>query len=146
MQSSLKGGRAVNIKRKTEVRSLRPTNAELNILRVLWRLGPSTVRQVHEDLAKVDRNLGYTTVLKFLQIMLDKNLVKREDSQRAHVYRPTNSREQTQRQLTRQLIDGAFDGSRSQLVLQALAGGDHVKPEELTEIRALLDRLQATQS
>jgi predicted transcriptional regulator len=133
------------MKRKNEPRAVRPTNAELNILRVLWRLGPSTVRQVHEDLARVDRNLGYTTVLKFLQIMLDKGLVKREDSQRAHVYRPSTSREQTQRQLTRQLIDGAFDGSRSQLVLQALSGSDRVKPEELSEIRALLDRLQGAQ-
>jgi predicted transcriptional regulator len=134
------------MKRKNDPRAVRPTNAELNILRVLWRLGPSTVRSVHEDLAKVDRNLGYTTVLKFLQIMLDKGLVKREDSQRAHVYRPAISREHTQRQLTRQLIDGAFDGSRSQLVLQALSGTDRVKPEELSEIRALLDRLQAPQN
>lgn len=133
------------MKRKNEIRAVRPTNAELNILRVLWRLGPSTVRQVHEDLARIDRNLGYTTVLKFLQIMLDKGLVKREDSQRAHVYRPSISREQTQRQLTRQLIDGAFDGSRSQLVLQALSSAERVKPEELTEIRALLDRLQGSQ-
>ncbi|HEY4644716.1 MAG TPA: BlaI/MecI/CopY family transcriptional regulator [Steroidobacteraceae bacterium] len=134
------------MKRKSELRIVRPTNAELNILRALWRLGPSTVRHVHEELSQDDRNLGYTTVLKFLQIMLDKGLVKREDSQRAHVYRPAVSREQTQRQLTRQLIDGAFDGSRSQLVLQALSGADRVRPEELAEIRALLDRLQGTQN
>jgi predicted transcriptional regulator len=134
------------MKRKSELRTVRPTNAELNILRVLWRLGPSTVRSVHEELSRVDRNLGYTTVLKFLQIMLDKGLVKREDSQRAHVYRTAASREQTQRQLTRQLIDGAFDGSRSQLVLQALSGADGVRPEELAEIRALLDRLQIAQN
>ena len=134
------------MKRKNEARPVRPTNAELNILRVLWRLGPSTVRQVHEEMSGIDRNLGYTTVLKFLQIMLDKGLVKREDSQRAHVYRPAISREHTQRQLTRQLIDGAFDGSRSQLVLQALSGADRVKPEELDEIRALLDRLRDVQN
>jgi BlaI family transcriptional regulator, penicillinase repressor len=101
---------------------------------------------VHEELSHDDHDLGYTTVLKFLQIMLDKGLVKREDSQRAHVYRPAASREQTQRQLTRLLIDGAFDGSRSQLVLQALTGADGVKPEELAEIRALLDRLQDKQN
>jgi BlaI family transcriptional regulator, penicillinase repressor len=133
------------MKRKTELRAVRPTNSELNILRVLWRLGPSTVRSVHEELSHDDHDLGYTTVLKFLQIMLDKGLVKREDSQRAHIYRPAASREQTQRQLTRLLIDGAFDGSRSQLVLQALAGAEGVKPEELDEIRALLNRLQDRQ-
>ena len=76
------------MKKKSELRIVRPTNAELNTLRMLWRLGPSTVRQVHEALSHNDRNVGYTTVLKFLQIMLDKGLVKREDSQRAHVYRP----------------------------------------------------------
>jgi BlaI family transcriptional regulator, penicillinase repressor len=120
----------------------RPTNAELGILRVLWDLGPSTVRSVHDTLLAEKENLGYTTVLKFLQIMHRKGLVKRDDWERAHVYAPTVSRFETQQQLTSFLVDNVFDGSRSQLVLQALGNGDVADSKELDEIKALLRRLE----
>ena len=119
----------------------RPTAAELGILRVLWNLGPSTVRQVHESISESGPT-GYTTVLKFLQIMHQKGLVKRDDSQRAHVYQPTVTKEQTQRQLTSQLVERVFDGSTSQLVLHALGDTKVAKQEELAAIRAQLDRLE----
>lgn len=118
-----------------------PTEAELAILNVLWDLGPSTVRQVHERLA-ADHATGYTTVLKMLQIMHQKGLVQRDEEQRAHVYRPSHSRSQTQRQLTSDLARRAFDGSISQLVLHALGDGAPARREDLEEIRALLDRLE----
>ena len=120
---------------------MRPTAAELGILRALWRRGPSTVHEVHATLAD-GAKVGYTTVLKLLQIMHQKGLVERDDSQRAHIYSPVQSRDETQRLLTNQLIDSAFDGSRSQLVLHALSDADRTRPEELAEIRALLDRLE----
>ena len=124
----------------------RPTNAELGILRVLWALGPSTVRKVHEYLQNEKATVGYTTVLKFLQIMHGKGLVARDDSNRAHVYSPQLSRDETQRQMTSFLVDNVFDGSRSQLVMQALGGGGRASADELAEIRSLLERLEEGQS
>ena len=124
----------------------RPTNAELRILRVLWTLGPSTVRNVYEYSQAGNATVGYTTVLKFLQIMHGKGLVARDDSQRAHVYSAQLSQGQTQRQMTSFLVDNVFDGSRSQLVLQALGGGSNASAEELAEIRSLLERLEEGQS
>ena len=124
----------------------RPTNAELGILRVLWALGPSTVRKVHEYLQNDKATVGYTTVLKFLQIMHGKGLVARDDSNRAHVYSPQLSRDETQRQMTSFLVDNVFDGSRSQLVMQALGGGERASADELAEIRSLLERLEKGQS
>jgi predicted transcriptional regulator len=124
----------------------RPTNAELRILRVLWALGPSTVRNVYEYSQAGNATVGYTTVLKFLQIMHGKGLVARDDSHRAHVYSAQLSQDQTQRQMTSFLVDNVFDGSRSQLVLQALGGGSNASAEELAEIRSLLDRLEEGQS
>ncbi|CAN5137095.1 BlaI/MecI/CopY family transcriptional regulator [soil metagenome] len=123
----------------------RPTAAELGILRALWALGPSTVRQVHALLSRED-TVGYTTVLKFLQIMHRKGLVERDDSERAHIYSPRVSRDETRRQLTRHLIDKAFDGSRSQLVLQALGDSSRATPEELEQIRELLNRIEEQHS
>lgn len=120
-----------------------PTEAELAILNVLWELGPSTVRTVHEQLA--DNHTGYTTILKMLQIMYRKGLVRRDDSERAHVYEPVFSKDETQRQLTRDLVQRAFDGSASQLVLQALGNNPRTTPEELAEIRQLLARLEEGQ-
>lgn len=120
----------------------RPTNAELGILRVLWALGPSTVRRVHEFLQGEKATVGYTTVLKFLQIMHGKGLVERDDSERAHVYSAQLSQDAAQRQLTRFLVDNVFDGSSSQLVMQALGGGGRASAEELAEIRSLLERLE----
>lgn len=116
----------------------RPTDGELAILRVLWSRGPSTVRQVHEVLSR-ERPSAYTTALKLLQIMTDKGLVRRDATDRTHVYQARLSEDQTQRQLVRDLVDRAFSGSASKLVMQALASR-RASPEELNEIRKLLDR------
>ena len=113
----------------------KPTDAELGILRVLWTRGPSTVRDVAEAMG---REGAYTTILKLMQIMTDKGLVKRDDSARSHVYKATSSEDQTQRQLVTDLLDKVFEGSAAKLVLRALADGK-VSPEELAEIRKLLD-------
>ncbi|HET7620132.1 MAG TPA: BlaI/MecI/CopY family transcriptional regulator [Vicinamibacterales bacterium] len=115
----------------------RPTDAELAILRVLWERGPSTVRQVHEVLGR-ERPAGYTTALKLLQIMTTKGLVERDERDRTHVYRARVSEDDTQRQLVRDLLDRAFGGSSTRLVMQALAAR-HASPDELREIRKLID-------
>jgi predicted transcriptional regulator len=116
-----------------------PTDAELSILSVLWRLGPSTVRDVHEALSP-SQGTGYTTVLKLMQLMAQKGLVLRDESQRSHVYRVAAPEAQTQRRLLGDLMDKAFAGSASQLVLRALSV-KRTSPEELEQIRALLDGL-----
>ncbi|MGH9308970.1 MAG: BlaI/MecI/CopY family transcriptional regulator [Vicinamibacterales bacterium] len=116
----------------------RPTDAELAILRVLWERGPSTVRQVHEALGTRERQTAYTTALKLLQIMTEKGLVRRDDTDRTHVYQARLSEGQTQRQLVRDLLDRAFGGSSSKLVLQAL-NARRASPEELAEIRKLIE-------
>jgi predicted transcriptional regulator len=118
----------------------RPTDAELAILNVLWERGPSTVREVHAALS--DRQgSGYTTVLKLLQIMTEKGLVVRDESQRAHVYASRLGEQRTQRQLLGDLVDRAFGGSPGKLVMQALSDR-RATDEELREIRAMLDRLE----
>jgi predicted transcriptional regulator len=114
----------------------RPTDAELAILRVLWTRGPSTVRQVYEVVAD-GRSLAYTTVLKLLQIMNDKGLTTRAALGLQHVYTARRSEQDTQRQLLKDLLDRAFAGSTSQLVMQALASNS-ASPAELREIRRLL--------
>jgi len=120
-------------------KSSRPTEGELGILQVLWEHGACTVREVHEVLHRRD-GTGYTTALKQLQIMYDKGLVQRDESQRAHVYRAAVSKERTQKRFLADMLRRVFDGSSSRLVLQAL--GDHkASREELREIRELLDRL-----
>jgi len=113
----------------------KPTDAELGILSVLWSLGPSTVRQIAEHM---DREAGYTTILKLLQIMTEKGLVRRDDTDRTHVYQSKLTEEQTQRQLVRDLLDRAFGGSSSKLVLQALSAR-RATAEELGEIRKLIE-------
>jgi len=115
----------------------RPTDAELAILRVLWERGPCTVRQVHDVLSR-DRPAAYTTALKLLQIMTEKGLVRRDDTDRTHIFQARLSEEQTQRQLIRDLLDRAFGGSASKLVMQALAAR-RATPEELGEIRKLIE-------
>ncbi len=112
----------------------KPTDAELAILRVLWTRGPSTVRQVAEAM---DRESGYTTVLKLLQIMTEKRLVVRDESARTHIYQAAYTQEQTERQLVTDLLDRVFDGSAAKLVLQALAS-NKASPEELDEIKKLI--------
>ena len=115
----------------------RPTDSELAILTILWERGPSTVRQVHEALAD-ERDTGYTTTLKLMQIMADKGLVTRNESARTHVYAAMASEQQTQRQLVKDLVDRAFGGSAAALVLQAL-NAEGATPAELREIRKLID-------
>ena len=115
----------------------RPTDAELSILRVLWQRGPSTVRQVQEEMGE---DTGYTTVLKFLQIMTEKGLVTRDDAERTHVYQASLPEEETQRQLVTHLLDRAFRGSAKKLVLHALSA-KKASAAELAEIRKLLDEM-----
>ena len=122
----------------------KPTEAELAILRVLWQCGPSTVREVKEALDR-DKPTGYTTVLKLMQIMLDKGLLDRDESQRSHVYRTAVPAEKTQRQLVSDLIDRAFEGSARKLVMQALSS-QQASPDELKTIRSLLDEIEGRSS
>lgn len=118
----------------------RPTDAELEILNVLWQRGPSTVRDVYDALSQT-REMGYTTVLKLMQIMAEKRLVVRDESNRTHVYEARAPREQTQRQLLGELMERAFDGSPKKLVMQALSS-TKASAEELAEIRQMLDELE----
>ena len=114
-----------------------PTDSELEILSALWRYGPGTVRQIQEKLTG-EPVRGYTTVLKLLQIMAEKGLVKRDETQRAHVYEACIGLEQTQQKLLNHLLDKAFDGSASKLVMHALSTKPASK-KELAEIRRLFD-------
>ncbi|HEX7370904.1 MAG TPA: BlaI/MecI/CopY family transcriptional regulator [Rhodanobacteraceae bacterium] len=117
----------------------RPTEAELEILQVLWEHGTCTVRDVHEVLHR-RAGTGYTTALKMLQVMHEKGLVERDETQRAHVYHAAVSKERTQKKFLSDMLQRLFDGSPSRLVLQAL--GDHkASREELSEIRELLNQL-----
>ena len=118
----------------------RPTEAELEILGVLWKHGPSTVRTVHESLA-ASRSVGYTTALKLLQIMAEKGLVRRDETERAHVYAASAPAERTQRRLVADLLDRAFAGSAARLVQQALSSR-RASPAEIARIRELLDDLE----
>jgi len=118
----------------------RPTDAELEILRVLWDRGPSTVREVYDEL-KRDKEVGYTTVLKFMQIMAEKGLVRRNQDQKAHLYESRVPRESTQKQLVEDLLSRAFGGSALQLVMQALSS-KRAAPAEIDQIRRLLDEYE----
>jgi BlaI family transcriptional regulator, penicillinase repressor len=121
----------------------RPTPAELEILRVLWERGPSTVREVHESLDR-ERPTGYTTVLKLLQIMTEKGIVTRDERARAHVYAARVPEADTQRQLVGDLLDRAFGGSALKLVLHALSARK-ASPAEIARIRRMLDELEGGQ-
>lgn len=122
----------------------KPTSTELEILHVLWEYGPSTVRHVHEVLS-LSKPTGYTTVLKLLQIMTAKGMVVRDENERAHVYKAVQPAENTKRQLVNDLLQRAFSGSASQLMMHALAGKT-TSPQELDEIRRLLDTFQRRES
>ncbi|MBL6720544.1 MAG: BlaI/MecI/CopY family transcriptional regulator [Planctomycetes bacterium] len=122
----------------------RPTEAELAILTVLWRLGRATVREVHEDLAG-DSKVGLTTVLKLMQIMVDKGLIARDTSVRPQVFWASQRQQQTQKRMVRDLLDRAFQGSPGELVLQALSLR-RSSPEELARIKALLRELEGSDS
>jgi BlaI family penicillinase repressor len=117
-----------------------PTDAELEVLRVLWKLGPSTVREVHGTISQT-KPVGYTTVLKQMQVMQRKGLLRRSERFRAHVYEPREPQAQIQRQLTQSLLRRAFEGSARGLLQSALAGRP-VDAKELAEIRELLNQLQ----
>ncbi len=120
-------------------KQVKPTESELEILRVLWERGEATVREVHEELSKT-KDAGYTTTLKLMQIMLDKELLWRDERQRTHVYEPRLTEEETQRQLVGDLLERAFGGSAEKLVMRAL-DAKRVSRKELAQIRKLLDEL-----
>lgn len=122
----------------------KPTASELEILRVLWTRGPSTVREVHEALSE-KKSLGYTSVLKLLQIMTTKGTVRRNETQRAHVYEACLPAEQTKRQLAADMLQRVFEGSASQLMVHALASRK-ASAEEISELRRLLDQYEAGES
>ena len=122
----------------------RPTDAELEILAVLWSRGPSTVREVHEVIAR-RKAAQYTTVLKLMQIMASKGLVRRDERERAHVYQASRPRQWTERQVARDLLDKVFGGSARSLVLGALSAR-RTSRKELAEIRKLLDEYEKERS
>ena len=117
----------------------KPTESELEVLKVLWRRGPSTVREEHRELSQ-SKETGYTTVLKFMQIMADKGLVVRDEAERAHVYAARVPQSETQQQLVGDLLRRVFEGSASQLVMQALSG-KQASVEEISAIRQMLDEM-----
>jgi predicted transcriptional regulator len=121
-------------------KQVKPTESELEILRVLWERGEATVRDVHEELSKT-KDAGYTTTLKLMQIMHEKGMVKRDETNKTHKYIPLLSREKTQKQFVGKMIDTLFQGSSSQLVMQAL-GNHKASKEELEEIQKLIDNLK----
>ena len=120
--------------------SVHPTEVELQILRILWELGPSPVREIHARL-EADKGTNYSTTVKMLSVMLQKGLVKRDEAVRPHVYRAALSREKAGRRLLRDLIEKLYDGSASSLVLQALSSGKATKAE-LAEVRRVLDQME----
>lgn len=119
--------------------SIKPTEAELTLLNILWQIGPATVRQIHETVSQTQKT-GYTTVLKILQIMHEKSLVIRDESNRAHVYAAANSEMQTQSSLIKDLISKAFGGSTSKLVMRAI--DETTSKEDIDDIRQLLNSLE----
>jgi len=122
------------------LKTIKPTESELEILQILWTKGLATVREVHEELAHI-KDAGYTTTLKLMQIMNEKGLVKRDDSMRTHIYQAAVNKERTQRHLLSKMIDSLFGGSSTQLVIQAL-GETKASPDELEKIQALLNDLK----
>jgi BlaI family penicillinase repressor len=122
------------------IKNLKPTESELEILTILWSKEKATVREVHNELSKTKES-GYTTTLKLLQIMFEKGLVKRDDSNKTHIYQPAVSRQKTQKQFLDKMINTLFAGSSTQLVLQAL-GNQKSSKGELEEIQKYLDNLK----
>jgi BlaI family transcriptional regulator, penicillinase repressor len=122
-------------------KKLKPTESELEILKILWDKENATVREVHEELSK-NKDSGYTTTLKLLQIMFEKGLVTRDDSNKTHIYQPAVTRQKTQKQFLDKMINTLFAGSSTQLVLQAL-GNQKASKDELEEIQKHLDNLKS---
>ncbi|MCK5146987.1 BlaI/MecI/CopY family transcriptional regulator [bacterium] len=125
-------------------KSIKPTGAELNILRVLWDQGTQTVRQVHSIL-NPNNESGYTTTLKIMQIMTEKGLLERDSSQRSHIYSAILREEDTQKKLLDTLVDTAFGGSAMKLVVQAL-GSNSASKDEISQIRNMLDQMEKEKS
>ena len=124
----------------SNLKSVKPTESELEILQILWKREQATVREVHEELSHYKES-GYTTTLKLMQIMFEKGIVVRDDSAKTHIYRPNISRDNTQKQLLGKMVNSLFEGSTSQMVMQAL-GSTPPSKEELDEIQQLLDNLK----
>ncbi len=124
-------------------KTIRPTDSELDILQYFWSHGPSTVREIHEVIGK-KKETGYTTMLKLMQIMVDKGLLMRDTSARSHIYYPLVKEEDAKSTAVGDLLDRLFDGSPRQLVLQALSTKKATQ-KELSDIRELIDRLEAQQ-
>lgn len=122
---------------------MKPTDSELEILSVIWKHGPSSVRFVNEELKK-EKEVGYTTTLKIMQIMNEKGLLDREEQGRMHIYRAVVQEDEAKRQLLDRFVDTAFGGSAMQLVMQAL-GKHNTTPEELKELRKLIDEIEKEQ-
>ena len=122
------------------IKKLKPTESELEILTILWNKENATVREVHEELSK-NKDSGYTTTLKLLQIMFEKGLVTRDDSNKTHIYQPAVTKQKTQKQFLDKMINTLFAGSSTQLVLQAL-GNQKASKDELEEIQKYLDNLK----
>ena len=121
----------------------KPTEAELSLLNILWSLGPATVREIHQAVSATQKT-GYTTVLKILQIMHEKSLVTRDESNRAHVYAPANSQTHTQSSLLKDLVSKAFGGSTSNLVMRAI--DESTSQEDIDDIRQLLNKIEQQNS
>jgi len=118
----------------------KPTEAELQILKVLWENGPQTVRTVNEEISKTN-DVGYTTTLKIMQIMTEKQMLSRDTSNRTHIYKAKIDQKNTRKHLLNSLMDVAFQGSASSLVLHAL-GNHTTSSKELSEIKALIEKLE----
>lgn len=118
----------------------KPTEAELEILSLLWELKEASVRQIHERIAET-KDTGYTTTLKIMQIMHAKGIVSRDEENRSHIYSPVTNQKETQKSLLKNLVTTAFGGSAQRLVMQAL-GQENPSKEDLNEIRAFLDQLE----
>ncbi len=125
------------------VETPKPSEGELEILQILWKKKSATVREVYEEISLI-KDCGYTTTLKLMQIMYEKHLVTRDNSQKTHLYAPNISKENTQKQLLGKIVHTLFSGSTSQLVLQALGSGKP-SPDELEQIEAMLTRLKNAQ-
>jgi predicted transcriptional regulator len=128
----------------TSKKMVQPTEAELEILQILWQHGSGTVRFVNDRLNE-DRQVGYTTTLKLMQIMVEKNILQRDTRQRSHLYRPVDDEQETRQRLLDRLMQTAFGGSALKLVMQAL-GNHKASKEEISRIRELLDRMDGEEN
>ena len=127
-----------------KTRAIQPTEVELQILRILWALGPSPVREIHSRL-NAEKGTNYSTTVKMLSVMLEKGLVKRDEQASPHIYRPALTREKAGKRMLNDLIEKVYDGAAMNLVLQALSS-TAATTEELAEVRRLLDQMEGKQS